>query len=884
MIVAIDLETTWLDNKKDKIIEIALVKFDENTFEILDEYTTFIYPEVAIPELISNITNIFDDDVFSAPTIDEISNKIKEFIWISPILWHNVYFDRDFLIQNNINIENNVIIDTFFLANIVCFSEKSLNLEFLCNTLWIPLVWAHRALNDVKATILLFNKLVEKFKNLSDLNKNLLYYIFSKSNDLNINFLRQYLFSSYKLNILSKEDFEKEILNIVWKYNFDNQIEYKRIQNLKENKKYKKNIDFQTIYTSLWSIEKRENQLKMTNIVYSSLNDKINSVIEAPTWVWKSFAYLIPSINFSSQYWQKVFVSTKTKVLQDQLFFKDLSFLKDKLDIDFSYTKLKWKSNYFCLQSFFEDLWEYNIEYEKISFLSKILLWLNETEFWELDELSYYSKEYYYLKFINSDSFWVLTDNNIYKNWEFLFKARQNMTTSDIIIINHSMLFSDIALENSNLWTIKNLIIDEAHSIEDSVTDSLKKSFNKKTLDEIFSSIEKKLDNKKIKKIDFLNKKDSIVDNVVLLLDYCLNYINQKVQNNNFYKTVLIWKDFFWELTFEQIITKLNLDFIDIVDLLTNISTVYEIDLTRDISWLELINKILKIVFDSSSFEEYISILNFSDYNWVSIEFTLLNPWKYLEQNLWSKVDSVILTSATLDIWDNFSYFKNILSLKDEYFKFYTFLSDFNYKEQATLFIPNNLWSVKNNSKIVIEFLKEFYSSVRWNTLTLFTSFNSIKDVYTSLNFYMKKLWINLYPQWILWWKLKLINFFLENSNNSILLWTDSFWEWVDIPGEDLKYLVIYKIPFSVPTDPIFLARSSLFKNAFTEYSIPKSIIKLKQWFWRLIRSKKDKWIVILLDDRIYSTDWWKAFYKAFPDNINTKVWSSKVFIDLFTK
>jgi len=262
----------------------------------------------------------------------------------------------------------------------------------------------------------------------------------------------------------------------------------------------------------------------------------------------------------------------------------------------------------------------------------------------------------------------------------------------------------------------------------------------------------------------------------------------------------------------------------------------------------------------------------------------LLNPWKYLEQNLWSKVDSVVLTSATLNIWDNFDYFKHILSLKDEYFNFFTFSSDFDYKKQATLFILNNLWSVKSNSKIIIDFLKEFYSCVRWNTLTLFTSFNSIKEVYTSLNFYMKNKWVNLYAQWILWWKLKLMNFFLDNPDNSILLWTDSFWEWVDIPWENLKYLVIYKIPFSVPTDPIFLARSSLFKNAFLEYSVPKSIIKLKQWFWRLIRSKKDKWIVILLDDRIYSTDWWKAFYRAFPLDINTKVGSSKIFLDLLNK
>jgi Rad3-related DNA helicase len=194
------------------------------------------------------------------------------------------------------------------------------------------------------------------------------------------------------------------------------------------------------------------------------------------------------------------------------------------------------------------------------------------------------------------------------------------------------------------------------------------------------------------------------------------------------------------------------------------------------------------------------------------------------------------------------------------------------------------LWSIKNNSKIVVEFLKDFYEAVRWKTLTLFTSFYSIREVYTTLNFHLKKLWINLYPQWIWWWKSKLINFYLESPDNSILLWTDSFWEWIDIPWDNLKYLVIHKIPFMVPNDPIFLARSSLFKNPFTDYSIPKSIIKLKQWFWRLIRSKKDTGLVILLDDRIYSTDWWSMFYDAFPREINIKKCSSKIFLDLLNK
>ena len=144
-------------------------------------------------------------------------------------------------------------------------------------------------------------------------------------------------------------------------------------------------------------------------------------------------------------------------------------------------------------------------------------------------------------------------------------------------------------------------------------------------------------------------------------------------------------------------------------------------------------------------------------------------------------------------------------------------------------------------------------------------------------------MWINLLAQSIWWSKTKILNQFLEKPNESIILWTDSFWEWVDISWWNLKFLVIYKLPFQVPTDPIFQARSKNFSDSFLEYSVPKAIIKLKQWFWRLIRSKTDKWIVILLDDRI-NTLWWNAFYSAFPEGINIKKSSSKSFLEILEK
>jgi len=866
MIICFDLETTGLDKYNDRIIEVAMIKFDEKTYEVIDTFNSLVNPWIEIPDLISNITNIHDDDVANAPSFEDLKAEITEFVWDLPLLGHNVYFDIDFFLNHWIDINNNIAIDTFFLANFLAFNASSLNLEMLCNLFWVWFEWAHRALNDVKATIKLFEELNKKFKKLSKEKKHLLFYIFNKSEDKNIWFLREHLFENIDSN-LAFTDFEKKLLKHIWKLDTEEKLIIdKKIGNKNMSKKFD-NIDW---------VEKRENQLKMTNMIMDSFNRHKKVVIEAPTWLWKSFAYLIPSITHSVKTGEKVFISTKTKTLQDQLYSKDLATLKDKLWSDFRFTKLKWKSNYLSVKLYFDEFWLDDLTYSKVWFLSKILLWLYTTKYWELDELNYFWQEFSFIRNINSDNFSVLSEKNDYRRYEFLFKARTKLESSNVIIINHSLLFSDLNQESWVLWKIKNLVIDEWHNIEDSVTDSLRKKYNLNNLSESFDLIEKTLNKIEAKKITFLKLKESLISKLELLDDYAFNYLNNKVWSQQNFKLTLLEADFFDDIDYWNLLKKIELDFIDIVD---NLSIREWHDFTKEIALLQSFLDIIKTTLDKKSDKEFIRILSFNDRNGMSFEYTLLNPWEYLRDNLWNKLSSCILTSATLQIWWKFDYFKTLLFLDD--FNFHSFESDFDYKKQATLFIPTDIWNIKSNSNEVVDFLWKFYSIVRWKVLTLLTSYNIIKKIYTSLNWDLKKEGINIYAQWIAWSKIKLLSFFLDNPDNSILLGTDSFWEWVDIPWEDLKYLIIHKFPFSVPTDPIFQARSVFFKDPFLEYSVPKAIIKLKQWFWRLIRTKKDNWIVVLLDNRIISTFWGEKFFDAFPEGINIKKGKIDQFLDV---
>jgi DNA polymerase-3 subunit alpha (Gram-positive type) len=166
MFIVLDLETTGLSARDDSIIECAFVKIDRETFKEVDRFSSFVNPGRDIPGLITQITNIFERDVSSAPKFSELQDDIQDFIQGFPLIGHNIPFDVRFLESHGIDTSKNPYIDTFFLANFLCFEEKSLNLGYLCDIFNIKLENAHRAIDDTLATIKVFEKLIKKLQKL----------------------------------------------------------------------------------------------------------------------------------------------------------------------------------------------------------------------------------------------------------------------------------------------------------------------------------------------------------------------------------------------------------------------------------------------------------------------------------------------------------------------------------------------------------------------------------------------------------------------------------------------------------------------------------------------------------------------------------------------
>ncbi len=873
MFIVLDLETTGLSAKDDEIIDIALVKINREDFLEVDRYTTFIRPNASIPALISQITNIFDDDVEDAPRFSDISDDVQDFIEGYPIIGHNIIFDIRFLESHGIDTSKNPSIDTFFLANFLCFDEKSLNLWYLCEVFSIPLESAHRALDDTLATVKLFKHLIKKMQDLSYPHTWYLEMLFSCCSDSGVRILRdEYLRDTYKT--FSQEEFIASYVSMLKENKPDNSD-----KNIHYN-----TVDIDSFLQSIEGFESRESQKIMMDKVDKNFEKWGKLLIEAGTWTWKTFAYLLPAIAHSLRFGEPVHISTSTKALQDQIYYKDLSFLSEKYPQVFSYTKLKGKRNYLSVMNTIDFIDSKDLSSPGVcSFILKIIFWSAFTDFWELDELQFYGEEYSFLSEINAWSSFVFDESNVYRELEFSFRARKRAKAANIIITNNHILFQDIISEGSLLWWVKNLVLDEAHSLEDILTQSLKKTLWFDSIKKLIEKIEKKQQKYHIASDVFSTQRVQCLFDAAELFSIIEWVIFSNFSLTARYKNLLLEYDFFDQnpelsLLSDKVYHTLQVLKQDVVTSHDDAEKWF----SQELQELDYMSLFLQSFFGKTDFHENIYYASHDDSKGTLIHSTLLRPWKFLQAHLWNNLESVVLTSATLQMQEDFSYISSMLSL--EGFEKFILESDFDYSQQALLFIPNNLWSIKDNIDQTCKFLQEFFHTVWWNTLVLFTAFTFIREVYSQLKIELERSGTHLLAQWVSGSKHKQIDFFKKNSHHSILLGTDTFWEWIDIPWEDLQYLIIHKIPFAVPSDPIFKARSKLVEDSFNDYAIPKAILKLKQWFWRLIRTKSDTWIVVFLDDRITKTRWWERFYDSFPSNIKTRIGNSEKLLDILAR
>ena len=654
--------------------------------------------------------------------------------------------------------------------------------------------------------------------------------------------------------------------------------------------------------------EHRPQQVEMARAVCRAFNRGEILLVEAGTGTGKSLAYLVPAVLWGVVNRDRTVVSTHTKNLQDQLFLKDLPFLQKALGVPFKAALVKGRGNYLCRRRWerlFRDGLSGLSRFER-NMLVYLVLWAEETETGDVEEhTGFPSKGGGLWGKVCSEAGSCLGNRCPFYDVCFLMRVRREALASHVVVVNHSLVFSDLAAEHRVLGEYRNIVFDEAHTLERAVAQHLGRELSPWRLRSAVSKLYERGEAESgilavlgayVKASDIPGR-TAILGKIEDLVDRCqeveeageafFGKLARRIPNSGPYgaKVRIRDREFFRSVRqpLEDLLGGLEA-------LAEGLGTLGEWfaeaegelpnaeELTAELGGAgEAVGELaedLRFLTDVSQedFVYWAELPPGEDRTDVRLCAAPLDVAPFLEE-FYGKMRTVLLTSATLAVGGDFGYIRERLGLDGSQAGRVRTLrvgSPFNYETQVLVCVPTFLPSPKEDGfeMAVEEVLRTLTLEVRRGTLALFTSHRMLQGVHRSLRDHLGREGMLLLGQGLDGPRSHLARMFREEVG-SVLLGTDSFWEGVDVPGEALEVLVIVRLPFAVPTEPLVEARCERLleegRNPFWEYSLPEAVIKFRQGFGRLIRHRKDRGVVVLLDGRAIRARYGRAFLDSLP-------------------
>jgi ATP-dependent DNA helicase DinG len=875
-LVALDLETTGLTPRLDRIIEVGAVRFRGD--EVLATFQSLVRPEVAIPRAVQELTGIRDADVAAAPPPEEILAQLIDFVGDSGVVAHSGNFDLSFLVdpEGGAGYE---LFDTLDLARIMLPMAPSHSLPHLSRQLGLRHPHPHRALSDADAARQLFRHLWHYARGFpAELLERMLELAEGWPHPLH-HFLRD----AQAGGASGVESLPR-----------------RPAVPLRTPNGSVPATDPQAISALLGpdgpmaglleDYELRESQLQMSLAVAQLYARGGRLLVEAGPGTGKSLAYLVPAVHHAVASGERVVIATNTITLQEQLFSKDIPFMRSWLPFDFKASLLKGRANYVSLRrwnrylnapsrradgSWFD---------EELTFKLRMLVWLAQTHNGDRAEIKLNGfEELFWLRAASTPDDCLAAHCENYKTQRcFYWNSRRAAQDADVIVTNHALLLADALAGGSVLPPHEHLVVDEAHQLEETAVEALTLRVGE---DELLESIDGTLTwfraavgppDETVRTAaadcrgaaaDFFREARAIIrarqpevplrpsrDEPVILdaISRCLPDISQLGALAS---------------GVAQQATALRVALDDAGARLPLEASPYaerELDLFKA-QLHSRADLVVQALLQPRPERLY----------WIGTERRSGRPvlhaapttaGRELQARAFQGKETVVFTSATLAVADSFAYFKRGVGLEALATHEMVLASPFDYLSQALLCLPTDLRDLTDPAFLdqVTEVVGEIAEAIGGRTLVLFTSHQQLRDVADRLRTRTAHNGLTVLAQNLDGTRRQVLAQFQERPR-SILLGSSSFWEGIDVPGDALSCVVIVRLPFRVPSDPMQLARSATLADPFGQLALPEAVLRLKQGFGRLIRRQTDRGAVVLLDHRIANRTYGAAFLDALP-------------------
>ncbi|HYV11624.1 MAG TPA: helicase C-terminal domain-containing protein [Pyrinomonadaceae bacterium] len=614
--------------------------------------------------------------------------------------------------------------------------------------------------------------------------------------------------------------------------------------------------------------EYRPGQMEMARAVMRAFEEKRHLIVEAGTGTGKTLAYLVPAVAAALGGNGRVIVSTGTKNLQEQLMEKDIPFLQNVLPKPFAATYMKGRNNYLCLNRLARAQSTPVLEgLDEVDYFEEVSQWSRETEIGDRAELSNLPESLSFWRHIDARSESCLGQKCPDYDACFITRMRNRAQEADIVVVNHHLFFADLSLRNGNYGSVlpdyTAVILDEAHLVEEVASEYFGAQVSNYQIDDLVRDLgmltieEAEVDQELTHSVARMSR---FADN------FFMGFRDGRGEDGRY--PIIPGTFARRKSSGEMEATPLGELYMALEGAIARADTTLDAlkEKTPDVE--NLIRRLREIRFElefivTGTDKKFVYWLERRNRG-VFLRASPIDVAGLLQDKLFEEVPTVVLTSATLSSGGNFAFIRDRLGLDtaDDLIA----SSSFDYESQAILYLPSKMpdprdrnWGLAAADEVI-----RILNATEGRAFVLSTSLAGMQSLF-------ENVWTEIdYPCLVQGSASKgqLLKNFRETPN-AVLFATSSFWQGVDVRGEQLSCVIIDKLPFAVPTDPIVAARQRSIEDSggssFYEYSVPQAIITLKQGLGRLIRSTTDRGVLAILDPRLRTKGYGRTFLQSLP-------------------